>query len=327
MSMKRVIRLLAFLLVLPVPVCGLMADSADGELDIEYAQHLPLVPESLMLDVIASGDRLIAAGERGHIILSDDQGQTWKQAETVPTRSTLTTLASAGGRLWAAGHDTVILTSGDNGETWTRQYFDPERQQPVMDLWFRDKNNGIAIGAYGLMLVTSDGGQSWEDWAVNDEDDYHLNALIALPTGTLLIAGEAGYAYRSRDGGETWESLDFPYGGSMFGAVPAGEGCVLFYGLRGHILRSCDEGDSWEELTSGSQSTLAGAAEQDGQVLLAGNSGTILIFDGAENFEVTTHSSGVDFSAVLGLGGDRYLLTGEGGTHFFPESESTGETP
>lgn len=34
------------------------------------------------------GDRYFAAGERGHIIYSDDDGKTWTQAE-VPVRSTL----------------------------------------------------------------------------------------------------------------------------------------------------------------------------------------------------------------------------------------------
>src|SRR5690606_13863195 len=107
-------------------------------------------------------------------------------------------------------------------------------------------------------LKSTDGGANWEDWAVNDEDDAHLNNILELADGTLLIAAEAGHAYRSTDAGETWETLDFPYQGSMFGADAAGDGCVIFYGLRGHLLRSCDRGDSWEELQSGTENTLAG---------------------------------------------------------------------
>ena len=308
-----------------VPGTKLMAQ--EDSLDIEYAERVPLAAHSLMLDVIRSGDRIIAAGERGDIIFSDDDGATWQQAEVVPTRSTLTSLFALGGRLWAAGHDSVILTSGDGGNNWTLQNFDPERQQPIMDLYFRDSKNGLAIGAYGLMLVTSNGGQTWEDWAVNDEDDAHLNALLALPDGTWLIAGEAGFSYRSTDQGETWESLDLPYTGSMFGAVLDGHSCVVFFGLRGHVMQSCDEGDSWTELDSKTQATLLGAAMDEGRVLLVGNSGAVLELGDDGQFTYHVHPSGVDFSAAIGLGGGRFLLVGEDGSHFYPPAGTAGRQP
>ncbi len=324
MTMRKMLLLLTVPAVI-AGMAGLMADTPGPELDIVYAEHAPLAVHSLMLDALKTGNRLIAAGERGHIILSDDDGKTWRQAETVPTRSTLTTLVAVKDRLWAAGHDSVILTSGDGGETWTRQFFDPDREQPIMDLYFRDQNHGIAVGAYGLMLVTIDGGKNWEDSAVNDEDDAHLNAIIELTDGKLLIAGEAGNSYRSSDGGETWEHLDLPYQGSMFGAVLTEDACVLFYGLRGHVMRSCNDGDDWEELTTGSEATLLGAAEQDGEVVFAGNGGAILVYNGDNAFSQHLHSSGVDFSAVLSLGDGRFLLTGEEGTHFYPEETRAGQ--
>ena len=60
-----------------------------SDLDVDYAEHLPLVTESMLLDVTRAGDKLVAVGERGHVILSSD-GKTWTQAEVVPTRATLT---------------------------------------------------------------------------------------------------------------------------------------------------------------------------------------------------------------------------------------------
>jgi len=310
------------IVLLTLALCGALpvppAVAQDAELDIVYAEHVPLAAHSLMLDVVRSGDRLIAAGERGHIILSDDNGQTWRQAMTVPTRSTLTRIFSVGERLWAAGHDSVILTSGDHGENWTQQHFDPERQQPIMDLYFRDENSGLAVGAYGLMLVTTDGGQVWQDQAVSAEDDAHLNAIIGLPENVLLIAGEGGFSYRSMDGGATWENMNLAYQGSMFGAVTAGAPCVLFFGLRGNVIRSCDAGVSWEQLDSGTDATLLGGAEQDGRVLLVGNSGAVIEYDEASGFTYHEHTSGVDFSAALGLGDGRFILAGEDGMYFYP---------
>ncbi len=113
---------------------------------MEYAEHQPLVTESMLLDITRIGNTFVAVGERGHVVTSTD-GVKWTQAEIVPTRSTLTSIVSAGNRLWAGGHDAVIITSGDKGKTWTRQFYDTDRQQAVMDIYFSDEDNGVAKGS------------------------------------------------------------------------------------------------------------------------------------------------------------------------------------
>ena len=293
-------------------------------MDVEYAEQMPLATKSMLLDIARSGNVLVAVGERGHIVTSTD-GQNWKQAEHVPTRSTLTTVFGIDGRLWAAGHDAVILTSGDNGKTWTQLYSDPERNQAVMDIYFTDKNNGVAIGSYGLYLYTSDGGKTWDEATVDEEIDYHLNSLLDFGDGRWIIAGEAGYSYRSFDSGETWEAIDMPYQGSMWGALKTADDCMLFYGLRGHVLESCDFGSNWTEVKTGSESSVSGAAEFEELVVLGANSGVLLIRDDSSGFRVHHHSSGVDFSSVLSVGDGNFLLVGEDGIHQYPETVNKGE--
>ena len=322
------IRFLHFFAVLCVVFAGgaLTPDaSAESGIDVEYAELMPLSTESILLDITRAGNTLVAVGERGHVVLSVD-GENWEQAEVVPTRSTLTSVFSLGNRLWAGGHDAVIITSGDGGKTWTREFFDPERQQAVMDIYFTDENNGVVIGSYNLYLRTSDGGQTWEDASVDPENDYHLNSLVRFSDGRQMIAGEAGYSYRSYDDGQTWEAIELPYGGSMWGSLMSNGECVLFYGLRGHIMESCDFGSSWTELDSGTESSISGSAEQDGVVLLAANSGTVVIREAGGQFRVYHHSSGVDFAAAISLGDGSFLLVGEDGVHKYPESGSPGDS-
>lgn len=293
------------------------------ERDILYAEHMPLAPASLLLDALVTADgSVVAVGERGHVVRSQD-GKSWEQATAVPTRSTLTSITAAGNRLWAAGHDSVIITSGDGGLTWTRQYYDPDRQQPIMDIQFLDEERGIAAGAYGLFLVTYDGGQTWEDGYVSDEE-WHLNAITPLGDGRLFMAGEAGYSYISTDEGETWELLELPYQGSMWGAVGLADGCILAFGLRGHVQQSCDEGESWQELQTGTLSSLSGGIAVGDRVVLAGNSGTIVERVGGGPFTATLHPSGVDFAAVLDRGNGQFLLLGEDGVHAWPTGASGG---
>jgi len=297
---------------------------ANEGMDVDYAQVLPLAPESMLLDVTRTNRGFVAVGERGHVITSTD-GKTWTQAENVPTRATLTSVFSLGDRLWAGGHDVTIITSGDGGRNWTLQFHDPDRQQAVMDVRFFNENEGLAIGSYGLAMVTQDAGQTWEDALVDEENEFHLNSLIRFDDGRLMIAGEAGYSYRSFDDGVTWEPLELPYTGSMWGAIRLPGDCALFYGLRGHILESCDFGQTWEELPSGVQSSLSGAAFHDGLMVFAGNSGRILTRDDGGSFTAYDHSSGVDFSAVIALEEGRFLLVGEEGVHQFPEKMGDGD--
>ena len=75
----------------------------------------------LLLDAVSTGQRIVAAGERGFILLSDD-GQHWRAAQTVGT-ATLTALTRRGAQLWAAGHDTSILKSTDSGASWRRVHY------------------------------------------------------------------------------------------------------------------------------------------------------------------------------------------------------------
>ena len=132
-------------------------DSANKPAEIE-----PLAASSLLLDLAVAGTRLVAVGERGHVLLSDDQGATWRQAKSVPTRVMLTAVFFVDAQYgWAVGHDETILNTVDGGETWTRSHFAPEAQQPLLDLWFANRVSGIAVGAYGAYFTTNDGGRNW----------------------------------------------------------------------------------------------------------------------------------------------------------------------
>lgn len=97
---------------------------------------------SLLLDIAKAGERLVAVGERGHIIYSDDNGKSWEQAE-VPVMVTLTALDfSTPEKGWAVGHDGVVLHTEDSGETWVKQFDAFEANQMSLEYarsWLRPK--------------------------------------------------------------------------------------------------------------------------------------------------------------------------------------------
>jgi photosystem II stability/assembly factor-like uncharacterized protein len=309
-------------------------DEANKAAEIE-----PLAPASLLLDLAVAGSRLVAVGERGHVLLSDDQGATWRQAKSVPTRAMLTAVFFADGEYgWAVGHDETILNTVDGGETWTRSHFAPEAQQPLLDLWFANRVSGIAVGAYGAYFTTNDGGRNWasakfapppaktpmHDGAFSNgtgapeegdlPPDYHLNRIIGVGN-RLYVAAEAGQLYRSDDRGASWRALPSPYEGSFFGLVPIrGEG-LLAFGLRGHLFKSADAGETWTRLDSHTTSMLTdGIAINDLRVIIGGLAGVLLVSgDGGETFRLTQQDDRKGVSALLPGPAGAVIVAGEGG--------------
>ncbi|MCB1865457.1 MAG: hypothetical protein KDG50_08490 [Chromatiales bacterium] len=255
---------------------GSVARAADQPCAGHSASIAPLAAQSLLLDGAVDDALAIVVGERGHILRSDDGGHEWQQV-VPPARATLTAVTSIGADVWiAAGHDGVIVRSHDAGRSWTLARCEPDARQPLLDVLAAD---GVvhAIGAYGLYLRSMDSGQTWAQHAVNPDEDFHLNAIVRLPNGGLLIAAEAGTAYRSDDAGETWRNLETPYEGSYFSAIATADGDIALLGLRGHLFRSVDDGETWEALDTGTTAMLTAAVALDeDRVLIAGLSGTLL---------------------------------------------------
>ncbi|MEJ2467297.1 MAG: YCF48-related protein, partial [Candidatus Thiodiazotropha sp.] len=77
--------------------------------------------QATLLAVTRAGPRLVAAGERGIILTSDDNGASWQQAK-VPTSVNLIALRFVDAkRGWAVGHMGIVLHSEDGGLTWRKQ--------------------------------------------------------------------------------------------------------------------------------------------------------------------------------------------------------------
>jgi photosystem II stability/assembly factor-like uncharacterized protein len=295
---------------------GAVAIGTDtGKADGQWAVKAPLAMRSLLLAVAARDGRLVAAGERGHILVSTDNGGSWTQGD-VPTRALLTGIFMQNAQLgWAVGHDEVVLRTRDGGLTWERVNYAPDKEKPLLDVWFADAQRGLAVGAYGELLATADGGQTWEARPVNGSDDFHLNRIVAARDGTLYIAAEAGNLYRSSDAGATWTALPSPYQGSFFGLLPLTDGSLLAFGLRGNLFRSADQGQTWQRLETGTESTLMCGLELDqGRFVVAGLAGTLLWSDGpgaALRKQERADRKGI---VALARGGEGHLLLfGEGG--------------
>jgi len=321
--LAKALSLCSVLSVLMFTGAPLQAASDDGS---HYSVASAKASHTLLLDVASLGKRLVTVGDRGHILYSDDNGASWVQAK-VPTKQMLTAVFFIdGSHGWAVGHDAQILASTDGGTTWVKQFEDLEREAPLLDVWFKDRNNGYAVGAYGALLETTDGGANWEDVSdrMDNEDAYHLNAIVEVKDSGLFIVGEQGAMFRSADWGRTWETLEGPYEGSLFGALGTDEaGALLVYGLRGHLFRSADFGTTWQAIslnTANNGPLEFGLADgnrlADGSIVVVGHGGTVLkSTDNGRTFNVTNRADRLSLAGVAAMENGNLILVGQGGVH------------
>lgn len=191
----------------------------------------PLASQRVLQATAVAGKRLVAAGARGHIVYSDDQGKSWQQAK-VPVSTDLTALQFANAREgWAVGHDGIVLHSRDGGSSWevqldgrranalvlahvqglsanTDTHTDPavlealkaeaERaaaegpSRPFLDVWFANENEGFVVGAYNLIFHTGDGGKTWQPWVDRTQNDRFYH-LYGIRGGSDGRGGNSVY--------------------------------------------------------------------------------------------------------------------------------------
>lgn len=290
---------------------------------IEYALPSLYATHSLLLGVAKAGDRLVAVGNWGHIVLSDDKGLTWRQAQKVPTRTTLTSVFfTDDNQGWAVGHDTIVLHTKDGGETWEMQYSDPPAETPLLSVWFENNQHGIAAGSFSYMLETFDGGKTWENRPVLEEEPEgfeqpHLNTIFWGPDRQtqVLIAAEAGHFFRSSDTGKTWEMIKLPYNGSFWSGLVTKTGRILALGMRGHIFRSDDFGNTWVQATTHADQSYGGGVQlADGTIIVVGLAGTVSYSsDNGENFTTIIRPSRTGLANVAESANDEVVLFGDHG--------------
>ena len=146
------------LLLLAIPVAGAIDSDTP-----QPAVLAPLAARSLLLGVTTLADgHVVAVGERGHVLVSDDAGHSWRQSP-VPVSSTLTAVYFADAlHGWAVGHDETILRTDNGGRRWQLSHFAPTRQQPLLGVWFDAAGHGLAVGAFATVYRSADGGRSWQ---------------------------------------------------------------------------------------------------------------------------------------------------------------------
>ncbi|NMF89715.1 WD40/YVTN/BNR-like repeat-containing protein [Aromatoleum petrolei] len=336
--------LLSLALIAALPAAATFRDP----LETPAQMNLELARSSRLTAVTRAGDRLVAVGPRGHILVSDDQGANWKQAE-VPVSVDLVAVRFVTPRQgWVVGHDGVVLHSTDGGSTWTKRldgqqairimkdyfvqradmghedarnllsevarYEEEGPTKPFLDVLFLNEQEGFIVGAFGQAFHTGDGGKSWKPLLgrIDNPRSLHIYAL-AQSGGRVYAAGEQGMLLKWDGERERFDAMASPYRGSFFGLLGTDAGLVA-YGLRGNAFASRDGGASWSELKTGVTDAITGAAGLGGEaVVLATQGGKLLVDRGQGELQELPVTRPMAYFSLANAGPRSLVVVGSGG--------------
>lgn len=336
--------------VLGSVLCGVAAGTVAQGLDHQVGESLQRpalmasqAAQAVLLGAAVTGSgRIVAVGERGLVILSDDGGASWRQA-AVPVSVTLTAVRFAGQQGVAVGHGGVVLTSADGGQSWTLR-LDGRRQsllaledakasgdaallesvellmaegadKPLLDVLLGNNGELLVVGAYGIAFASSDMGRTWRSLMsrLPNPEGLHLYA-VRQHGQTLFMAGERGLLLRSEDGGRSFVALDSPFDGSLFTAELLSASDIVIAGLQGSLLRSRDGGQSWQTVEAGEPASFtASTLAADGTLYLVNQAGQVLAWPRHGELRKASHQPLPALNGILHTNNEQVVLLSDRG--------------
>jgi len=300
----------------------------------DYAMQTDKAVTSMMLDIAAAGEHLVAVGERGHILYSDDNGETWVQAE-VPTSAMLTRVFFISPGLgWAVGHDGNVLVSRNGGVNWElqrdgvgaqaqenearagrakvklRQLYDeikkaPEQEQAALEPALEEAAHAVEkaeetlnepVFAPPLMDV----------WFETEEQGWASGAY-----GTLLHTSNSGRHW------DDWShKVDNPEELHLNGLAGAPDGSLYLASEWGTVFRSRSNGESWEALETGYEGSFFGVLVNpvSSSVFAYGLRGTVYRSrDGGDSWESVQSMAPASLLGGLSTDDGTVIFVGQGG--------------
>lgn len=283
------------------------------------------VPVDLLLTAVHFPDERNgwAVGHDGAIVHSVDGGWNWKlqlngrAINQMMIDWATTEVARMEEAVAAAPDDEALATALDDASAGAES--GPSR--PLLDVWFRNADEGWAVGAYGMILHTRDGGRSWAFLpGLDNPERFHLNAVLGLANGSLLVAGEGGRLYHQLAG--QWQSVQTLTNASLYKLLALADGQVLVMGFGGALFESDDQGASWQTVDLPVKASLYGGTQlSDGNLVLTGQAGLVLYGPRADQLRAWRDAGKSAWLGAASLPDEHLALVGSAGLRVLPLSE------
>lgn len=203
----------------------------------------PLGGPASLVDIAVCGDgSYVAIDHYRKLWFAGADGSNWQSLALEKPRTPLAVTCDAQGGWWVAGVNSVIAGSRDQGKTW--QLTDLGEDTQITTIQFVDAKHGIALGEFGLAVLTDDGGATWRKGQALPGEFYPYAALFRNAREGW-VSGIAGQMLHTQDGGQTWQK-QANTSQATFNRLFMHDGVPFAVGNGGIVARL--EGDSWRSL-------------------------------------------------------------------------------
>lgn len=137
-----------------------------------------------------SGDRLIAAGLYGVVIVSEDLGRSFRETRR-GNDAGFGSVCIANGVAWVSGMDRIMKS--DEAKTGELVYAGPKRARAAMYTGVSAAGAAVWTSLWGAIHRTLDGGETWE---MALEKDENFSDVLAISEKEAIVAGDTGYCGR-----------------------------------------------------------------------------------------------------------------------------------
>jgi len=283
---------------------------------VQPAAISPFAQGGLFNNIARSGTRMVAVGERGRIMLSDDNGVTWRQVLS-PVSTTLICCRFASDKVgWISGQMGVVLKTTDAGESWIRVLDGFAAAKAMVAEAQADAAKPVAASAPPSDDATPTELQNAQ-FFVSSGASIPLLTLLPLSETHVMVFGGFGLALESLDGGMTWNGIAArvpdPNGLHIYAALQTSE-AVTAVGEQGLILRApaCGAFTTIQSPFSGSLFGLLPVAA--GKQLAFGLQGAVLLSnDDGLTWQSSSPATSSGILAGIVLLDQRIVLGDEGG--------------
>jgi len=253
-------------------------------------------PKSMLLDIQHAGDKLVAVGERGHILVSSDQGNTWSQKPS-PISQLITAVNFPSAQVgYAVAHDGHVLRTDDGGETWTLVRSGLKAQGELNEIAVKELTAEVAR----VKALIDSGAEVDEqmparfagmsileeldelEWLLeSSQEKLHGNPVPSplmdvwfKDEGTGYVVGAFGQVFKTLDNGQTWKNLRHdvsnPDGYHVNTVAGVNGGSVYLGGEAGYLAFSHDDGQTWQRAALDYDGSIFGLiASRDGETVIA----------------------------------------------------------
>lgn len=265
-----------------------------------------------LLKIVSLGAKnLLVCGQGGAILRTETGGKEWHLVDT-PLNIALMDMSFADGEIGCAiGDQRGVLYTTDGGATWKEGRIEKdsvdnqeeaedefnalldgggesaEKEFIIYGVSLAGRDVGYAVGEFGVLLKTADGGRTWTENAIDEAEGKSLFSVFAQSPNRVWAVGIDGMMFLSEDGGENWRRIDSSVTKHLFGVKFNGETGYAI-GKEGIYLRSTDNGKTWMQSAIWAKFYL-----QD--IEFQGNIGWIV---GAHGWIYKSNNNGLSFSVV-----------------------------